>query len=231
MGLEVKGGWCLDDVEKVEGWHELGADWSRGLREASAGRWAADLRSSWTLFWPEECPGHKHRCPAQKEQPSCPGRVHHCPPSLSLLSGEGAEGSATRWAGRRPAPCLLPSDTHTEQMPHPEGVTGTSGTACSSCQLPFVCRPRAGRPQPAGMAQDTLWPLVGALARLACMSCGQQEHVCLTSPQPSPEPGSEWKHYHNLITFHKRSLSNPSPWSQCQPRMEPGVSGSGAPPG
>lgn len=56
-------------------------------------------------------------------------------------------------------------------------------------------------------------------------------HLRDVSPACSSGAGSEWKHYHNLITFHKRSLRNPTPQPQCQPRSEPGVSGSCVPPG
>ena len=76
--------------------------------------------------------------------------------------------------------------------------------------------------------RGTRWSPAGALASLALVSSGWRE--CDKSPAFSGT-GSEWKHYHNLITFHRRSLRNPSPQPQCQPCVEPGMSGSGAPPG
>lgn len=115
------------------------------------------------------------------------------------------------------------------QQPHLHARTDQPSQACYRQCHPKVTRTLRARPAPAGVdSAGHAGPRQGLSPGRPWCPAGWRE--CEASPGSSGT-GSEWKHYHNLITFHQRSLRSPSPQPQCQPCVEPGMSGSGAPAG
>lgn len=182
------------------------------MQEESSGRWGVDSRSS------------AHPSDQQREE----------------AEGSGAGDRTQLMPTQRPASFLLPlTPTVTGRVTgrcieqcHPEGLWAeTLHCRLLLLKTPFYMLEQASSRLGGKLRTPHPRALAGAPARLACVFSGWREPVCLTSPHASPKPGSEWKHYHNLITFHKRSLRNPTPWPECQLQTEPGVSGSCAPQG
>lgn len=151
-------------------------------------------------------PSSDQRSALAKKRGLQPGRQGF--PALdkcAQLPGVRSAGSGAHHSTSLPlTPTLIHCHSPGCRRRHPEGVTRTL----------------RARPAPAGGdvgPPRTRWPPAG----LSPGWCAARTRLCDESPASSGAV-SEWKHYHNLITFQKRSLRNPSPQPQCQPRRSQG---------